>query len=266
MQQINIRELLASKDEKIAKKVPGFLIRSLGRLIRLDKINYILANYSQLPPIKFIDAAFKYIGVNSTIFGVENIPKDKKIIFAANHPLGGLDGMALVMALNEYSPKGVKVVVNDLLMNLDPLAPVFVPVNKLGKQNADNLNLYNEAFESDVNVITFPSGMCSRLIDGKIVDLDWKTSFVHKAIACDRIIVPIFVDGTNSKSFYRFAKLRKWLKIKANLEMLYLPKEMFDQENKNINMYVGKPIAVDCSKSAREWTKIIRDETYKMKP
>lgn len=266
MQQINIRELLASKDEKIARRLPEFFIRHLGRLLRLDKINHILANYSHLPPIEFIDATFKYIGVNSTIFGVENIPTDKKIIFAANHPLGGLDGMALVMALDKYSPKGVKVVVNDLLMNLDPLAPVFVPVNKLGKQNADNLNLYNEAFESDVNVITFPSGMCSRLIDGKIVDMDWKTSFVQKAIACDRVIVPIFVDGTNSKSFYRFARGRKWLNIKANLEMAYLPKEMFDQKNKNINMYVGKPIEVDCSKSAREWTQIVRDQTYKLKP
>lgn len=265
MQQINIRELIASKNEKVAKMLPGFFVRYLERLIRVKKINHVLGNYSHLEPNDFIDATFEYIGVESRIFGAENIPTDKRVIFASNHPLGGLDGMALVRKLSDYSPNGVKVVVNDLLMHLEPLAPVFIPINKVGKQKGENLKLYNEAFESDLNVITFPAGMCSRLIDGKIVDLEWKTSFIQKAIACDRVVVPIFVDETNSKSFYRFAKGRKWLNIKANLEMICLPKEMFDQKDKKINVYVGKPIVVDDSKTPRQWVEIVRKEVYSIK-
>lgn len=265
MQQIDINEILASKSRRLANKIPKFVIDYLTRLIRVKKINDILARYSNQPPMDFIDSAFDYIGVRYEVFGVENIPNDR-MIFAANHPLGGLDGLALLRALDGRCKNGVKIVVNDLLMHLEPLQSVFVPINKHGKQSDDNVNKYNEAFESDLNMITFPSGMCSRLVDGQISDLQWKTSFIYKAISTNRLIVPTFVEGRNSKAFYRLAKWRKRLKIKANLEMITLPKEMFDQKNKWIKIYVGKPIKIDNSKTPKEWTEIVRKATYALNP
>lgn len=266
MQQINVKQIIIEKGFKKATLLPSWLIRAVERLIKLDKINDVLAKYSDQDPINFIDSTLKYIGVDYTVHGIENIPTNKRIIFASNHPLGGLDGMALVKTLNEHSPNGVKVIVNDILMFLEPLKSIFIPINKHGQQNSANLNFYNSAFESNLSIITFPAGLCSRLIDGQIKDPQWRGSFIQKAIATNRIIVPIFFDGTNSRAFYRFARLRKWLKIKANLEMICLPREMFKQNAKHLNIYIGKPIEIDNSKSVAQWTQIARDASYQMKP
>ena len=112
--------------------------------------------------------------------------------------------------------ESAKFVVNDLLMHIEPLRSVFVPVNKYGKQKVDNAKLILDAYISDAQILYFPAGLCSRLIDGEIKDLDWKKNFVNQAIKHGRDIVPVFFGGKNSSFFYRFANIRKSLGIKFN--------------------------------------------------
>ena len=102
--------------------------------------------------------------------------------------------------------------------------------------------MLEEAFASDDQIITFPAGLCSRKIGGKIQDLEWKKSFIQKAVQYKRDIVPVYFDGKNSNFFYNLARIRKALGIKMNYEMIYLPDEMFRSKHKTFRIYFGKPI------------------------
>lgn len=265
METIDIGRLLRAKNPRLARWVPRPVIRWVSRLVRLTKINHVLSSYGNQPPLEFIHSTLDYIGVSYTMHDVEHIPQGRRVIFASNHPLGGLDGLILAEGIAPYVPD-VKVIVNDLLMNLAPLAPIFVPVNKYGSQSADYARRLVEMYESDAAVITFPAGLCSRLIHGQITDPLWRRNFVQKAWDSGRLVIPVYIEGRNSMFFYRFERLRQLLRIKLNLGTVLLPKEMFDQKGKHLNIYIGEPVEITQEHSAREWSEIIRQKTYAMKP
>ena len=136
----------------------------------------------------------------------------------------------------------MRVVVNDLLMYLGPLRGLFVPVNKHGRQDAGSVEAFNNAFASDVPIVTFPAGLCSRRRRGVVRDLEWKPNFVKKAAAYGRDVVPVYFNGRLSDFFYRLSNLRTVLGIKANIEMLYLADEMFRQAGSDFEIIIGRPI------------------------
>ena len=159
----------------------------------------------------------------------------------------------------------VKFIVNDLLMYIKPLAPVFVPVNKYGRMRHDNTRMFQETFDSDSQILYFPAGLCSRLIKGKVTDLDWKKTFVTKAIESRRDIIPMFFSGENSRRFYRLANLRKKLGIKVNIETFLLPDEMFRKKGSAFDLYIGEPIpytTLTGDHTHKEWCDIIRQKCY----
>lgn len=266
METIDLGKILKTKNPHLAKWVPRFVVAGVESLVRLKHINYVLKTFGDLPPMEFIDSTLRYIGVEYTVHGDENIPTDERLIFASNHPLGGLDGLILALGLHPYCPNGEKFIVNDILMNLRPLASLFVPVNKHGRQGSDYARIHEQMYCGDDQVITFPAGLCSRLIGGRVQDTPWKATFAQKAIGSKRRVVPVFIDGANSSSFYRLALWRKKLGVKANIEMLFLPKEMFDQRGKHIHIYIGAPVKIDDSYSSAEWARIIRQKSYDLDP
>lgn len=77
-----------------------------------------------------------------------------------------------------------------------------------------------------------------------MTDPEWKISFLKKAYASQRQIVPVFVEGRLSKFFYRVYRIRKALGVKFNIEMLWLPDEMFSQKGRHFRIVVGDPIPV----------------------
>ena len=125
--------------------------------------------------------------------------------------------------------------------------------------------LFQQTFGSDAQVLYFPAGLCSRLIKGRITDLEWKKTFITKAIESHRDIVPMFFSGENSKRFYRLANLRKRLGIKFNIETFLLPDEMFRKQGSSFDLYIGEPVpytSLTGEHSHREWCEIIRDRSY----
>lgn len=264
MKKVELGKILKDKNPKLARLVPGFIIRWLESLICARQINHVLDNYSAQPPIEFIGSTLDYMGVSYMLHHTENIPKrDSRVIFAANHPLGGLDGLMLAHGLAKFIPESeIKLIVNDILMNIEPLRPMFVPINKHGTQNAVYAKAQRELYESNRAIITFPAGLCSRLIHGEITDPEWKRNFIVKAAETSRTIVPTYIKGRNSMLFYRVALLRKRLGIKANLEMILLPREMFAQHGKHVDIYFGQPIEIDDTYNTREWVNVVRDKCY----
>lgn len=263
---IQVREVIRKKSTKLAKWIPSPLIGYLERIIHEDEINDIMTRFRDLYGLDFVDALIADLGVNVVLEGAENIPVEDSVIFASNHPLGGLDGIAIMQAIGRYR-RDVKFLVNDILMNIRNLEPLFVPVNKVGGQAKSGIMAIDQAYASDNALLVFPAGLVSRKIKGKITDLEWKKSFISKSKKYKRDIVPVYIDGRNSNFFYNLARLRQKLELKVNIEMLYLPDEMFSQRNHTVTIRVGKRISYqefDRSKSEREWAHQVRERVYRM--
>ncbi|MCD8072942.1 MAG: 1-acyl-sn-glycerol-3-phosphate acyltransferase [Alistipes sp.] len=264
--RVDIKKVLRDKNPKLERLVPGFVKSYLRRIVHEDEVNLYLEKFSHLPTIEFIKASLGHMGIGFSIEGLERLPKEGRYIFASNHPFGGLDGVMLAVKISEYFGD-VRVVVNDILMNLEPLAPIFIPVNKHGRQNPEYLQMYKDAFASEMPIITFPAGLCSRRRNGRVEDLPWRPNFVKQAIATERDIVPVFFEGTLSNFFYRLSSIRTAVGIKANIEMLYLVDEMFKQKGQNFVIRVGSSVPWQSLQGRRVWDTAseIRSAAYSLK-
>jgi putative hemolysin len=97
------------------------------------------------------------------------------------------------------------------------------------------------------------------------MDTEWKKMFVAKAIEYERNIIPVYFEAGNSNFFYNLANIRKALKVKFNLEMLFLPREMFKSKGKTFRICFGKPIlwqTFDDSKSLQDWANRTKEQVY----
>jgi putative hemolysin len=214
--------------------------------------------------LEFNSKGLEMLGAKVESLNTQNVPKTGNVTVAANHPLGGLDGMALIKAVGEIRPD-VHFFVNDILKNITNYGDVFVAVNKLGAASARSLRTMEDIFRQGGAVLIFPAGLVSRKKNGIVRDLSWKKSFVTQAIDHKRMVVPTFIEGENSKFFYNFAIWRKRMGIKANLEMLFLPDEMFRANKKTIRIHFGKPFSYtvfDNSKNHKEWADLVYAYIY----
>jgi 1-acyl-sn-glycerol-3-phosphate acyltransferase len=264
--QIDVEDVLRSKNPSLARAIPGFLIRYLKRIIHQDDINGILRDHGHLRDTEFIKATLETMGISYRVYGSENIPSSGRYFFVSNHPLGGLDGLVFMNELGKYF-NDIKFPVNDILMNLENLSGIFLPVNKHGAQAREAIRLLEETFASDSQILYFPAGLCSRKKAGLIRDLKWHKTIITKSIQHRRDIVPAFFSGRNSNFFYNLSNIRKALGIKANIEMLYLPDEMFGQKEKDISLAFGKKIpwqTFDSSKNPHEWAEWLMLKSYEL--
>ncbi|HOI87463.1 MAG TPA: 1-acyl-sn-glycerol-3-phosphate acyltransferase [Lentimicrobium sp.] len=262
---IDLEKVIAGKNPRLLKILPGFLIRYLKRIIHQDELNHSLREHRDLSGHDFLEAILRDFGANIVIRGEKNIMETERMVVVSNHPLGGLDGMALMYAVGKYRPD-IVAPVNDFLLHLPNLRPLFIPINKHGS-NASNIQAFDKAFSSQKTVLYFPAGLCSRKTGGEILDLEWKKTFLSKARRFQRDILPVHISGRNSNFFYNLANIRKWLGIKANIEMLYLVDEMFKQKNKDIIITFGKPVPLevfDKRHNDRDWAALLRKHTYRL--
>lgn len=265
---IVIREAIAKKNPKLLKWLPGFVLRYIERIVHEDDINKVMRNIGHLEGLDFVDALIKQeLKVNVELRGAENIPLSGGVVFASNHPLGGLDGVAFMHVLGKYR-KDIKFLVNDILMNIKNLHSLFIPINKHGAQAREAMRAIDETYASDQAMLVFPAGLVSRKRkNGVIKDLEWKKSFITKAKKYKKDIIPVFIDGRNSDFFYNLARFRKNIGIGANIEMFYLADEMFAQQGKKVTIIIGIPIPYtrfDNTKTEQEWAEVIKEIVYAM--
>jgi len=269
--QLDIRAVLKNKVPKA--HVPEFIIRYLERIAHVKQMNAFLKAHPAERDYDFIRCVLdEELGCSASIEGIENIPTDDEpVIFVSNHPLGGLDGMIIAQMIHESGARKrpLKVIVNDLLMFLEPIADLWAPVSKVGKLSKEQALEQQRMWESESDVMSFPAGACSRLqrIDGKwqICDLEWQKNIIQRAKEYKRNIVPIYFEGHNSKFFYTLAYIRKLLHIKLNIEMLYLVDEMYGAHGKHFRVHVLPPIpysTFDSTKSPKQWAQYVKSIVY----
>lgn len=227
------------------KLIPRPLTAALERMVHQKELNATLDATYPAEGTAFAEALYDYLDLSLEVRGEENIPVDGRFIFASNHPLGGLDGIGLIKTLGaRYGDDGFRFLVNDMLMNVVPLRPVFLPINKYGSQGRAAAKAIAEAYASDVQMLIFPAGLVSRIHpDGVIRDLMWQKSFIQKAVEFRRDIIPVHFEGLNRMRFYKSARLRKRLGIGINIEQAMLPAELCAARGKHYSVTFGKPIA-----------------------
>lgn len=261
---IDIEKVLKEKAYKLYKWLPRFAINWLKKKLHEVDINAAMVKLKDYRGLEFNSNALETLGAKVISVHPENIPATGKITVVANHPLGGLDGMALIKAVGEVR-SDVHFFVNDILKNIENYDDVFIAVNKVGAVSARSLRTMEDVFREGGAALIFPAGLVSRKQKGLVRDLKWRKSFVTQSIDHKRTVVPVFIEGQNSKFFYNFAMWRKRLGIKANIEMLLLPDEMFSANKKDIHIHFGEPFSYtvfDTSRTHRDWSQLFYKYIY----
>ncbi len=263
---VDIDKVLQTRSPKIYKWLPRFVVNYIIKLVCQDEINEFNRVNKDKMDLSYLNAVIEYLNIDLTFEGLENIDKTKKYVFASNHPLGGLDGLGLLKVIHD-NIGDAKAIINDLLMYLVNLRPLFQGVNVYKKNSREHLKNIDDLYTSEKQIVVFPSGMVSRKIKGKITDLEWKKSFLSKAVQHHRDVVPVFISGQNSKYFYNFANMRKFIGLKFNIELIYLPREFFTYRDKGLHIKFGKPMPYsmfDDSKRMDLWVEDVRKEVYNL--
>lgn len=270
--QLDIRAILKKRiPKKKQRLIPSFLIKGVEKLIHQKELNEILKATYPSRGSEFAVKVLQHLQISIDVEGIDHLKDDARYMFASNHPLGGLDGIALISVLaSRYGDSHIRFLVNDMLMNVTLLKDLFLPVNKFGKQGRENTRIINEELASQKQIFQFPAGLCSRLGDnGVIEDLEWQKSFITKAIEYKRDIVPVFFEGKNSNKFYKTARWRKKLGIKFNIEQILLPSELCKARGSHYKITFGNPIswkALEASnKNPKELAGEIRSIVYSLR-
>ena len=171
---IDLTKVLASK----GIKAPRWVVRLLNRLLHVGEINECLDLYGDREGVEFAKAIMSHLNITVDLRNAERIPNGGNPIIIANHPLGGPDGMALIAAVGSVRDD-ILFPVNDFLMYIEQLKPVFVPIDKVHGNRSTSAGI-NAAFAGQNMLLYFPAGLCSRRIKGKITDLEWKSTVVKK--------------------------------------------------------------------------------------
>jgi putative hemolysin len=266
IQEINIERIIAGKNPKLLKLMPGFVLNYVKKTLHLKHVNEFLKENKDKKDADFIKAVIDYFEIKIVVKGIDNLPASGGVIIASNHPLGGLDGLALMLEVSKVR-KDFLFLVNDILTNLKNISGLFVPINKHGKNAAQSVERIEKEYASDKAVIIFPAGLVSRKQDGVIKDLEWKKSVITKAKKHKKNIIPVYIDAKNSGFFYNLALWRKRLGVNANIEMFYLVDEMYKQHGKTITITFGKAISYDSfdkTKSDLSWAEWLKQKVYSM--
>lgn len=186
----------------------------------------------------FVDQALDYFNFKSLVSDGdrENIPCSGKVILVANHPIGSLDGLALIKLVGNVRGD-VKMMANQMLSNIKPLQNLLLPVDNINRQTqCQSLRDIDQHLKRQGAVIIFPAGEVSRIKPNGIRDGKWNSGFLRLAIKHKAPIVPIFVEGRNSVLFYSLSAIYK------PLSTLLLVREMFKQKDRELRVKIGNAI------------------------
>lgn len=219
------------------RPVKGFL----SYLLHEQDFQNFAKRYPHLQGLEFVEQVLDYFNFSYAVRDneLERIPATGRVVIIANHPIGSLDGLALLKLVSEIRPD-VKVLANQLLMALPPLHPLLLPVNNMtGGTERRRLDAIAAHLAAEGALILFPAGEVSRLKPNGIRDGKWHSGFLRFASQSKAPILPIYIGGRNSALFYSASMLYK------PLATLLLVKEMFKQQRKSITLRIGESIPFD---------------------
>lgn len=264
---IQVEQMIASKSPHFFDKSP-FITRPtlsvLKRLFHESEVNQFLEKNLGCVGFEFIDRVLDHFNFSYQVSQVDrrNIPASGRVMIIANHPLGALDGLALLRLIGEIRPD-VKIVANDLLMGFDGLKQLVLPVDNLGgKTGRQQLKAIMSCLHNEEAVIIFPAGEVSRMSPSGVKDQQWNQNYLKLAQKTNSPLLPVHIGGRNSMLFYTSSLLYR------PLSTIQLANEMFRQRNRKIPMQVGQAIPIQelaqLPLSDKEKNKLVKRHLYRI--
>jgi putative hemolysin len=224
--------LAAGRGRAFSRPVVGLL----RRVTCEARINDVLAHLRDTQGFDFVERALDQLGACYQVAHTdrENIPVEGRVVIVANHPLGAVDALALLHLVGSVR-RDVKILANDMLMQLEPLAPLLLPCDVFGGGRNALREAYR-ALEREQALILFPAGEVSRLRPQGVRDGRWSAGFVRFARKSGAPVLPVHIDARNSPTFYGVSMLAK------PLASLLLPREMFAARQARLSLTVGAQV------------------------
>ncbi len=213
-------------------------ISMLKKLTHEEEVNRFLNKHQHLQGFDFIDQVFDYFNFSYSVSHSDryNIPASGRLVIVANHPLGALDGLALLKLVGEVR-RDVKIIVNDVLTQFNAIDNLLLPVDNLNKSTQkSSIRAIINGLEDEQAVIVFPAGEVSRIRPNGVRDGKWSAGFLSFAKKTEAPILPIHVSARNSSLFYSSSMVYK------PLSGMLLAHEMFNKHSKTIGFRIGAPI------------------------
>ncbi len=238
---IDLQQSLKTHYPQLAPKVMKFekVFKLLDKLLHTEEINAFIQSNQHLTRFAFLDAILKEFdfGYKVSNKNLIKIPAQGKVVIVANHPIGSLDGLALMRMIYDIRPD-VKIVATPLLSSIEPIKDLFLPIDNISQkvQHKQNIKNINQALEQEQAVIIFPAGEVSRITPKGVKDGQWKSGFVKLANNNMAPILPVYVDSRNSALFYAASMFYK------PLSTLLLINEMYKQKSNTIEFIIGDPV------------------------
>lgn len=262
-----------SVDEVLTRYYPELdqkvILRSLLRpllkwLLHEKAFQDFAEQYPHLAGIDFVEQVLEYFDFSFVVPDQQrmNIPATGKVVIIANHPIGSLDGLALLKLVHDIR-SDVKIVANDLLTTLSPLRNMLLPVrNMSGDSRKQHIQRIHNSLADGAAVIIFPAGEVSRATTSGIKDPKWQHGFIKVAERAKAPIVPIHISARNSTAFYLASLLAK------PVSTLMLVKEMFKQQRRQARINIGEIIPftsyAELPVSKKEKAKLFKKHVYRL--
>ncbi|MGL5464631.1 MAG: 1-acyl-sn-glycerol-3-phosphate acyltransferase, partial [Aeromonas veronii] len=238
------------------------LKRLLGWLLNERAFADFATRYPHLRGLDFVEQALTQLDFDYRVSEaqLEHIPASGRVILVANHPIGSLDGLALLQLLGRIRPD-VKIVANQLLAQLAPLRPLLLPVDNMeGKTDRQAILAMNEHLAHEGALVIFPAGEVSRLGLKGVKDGPWQAGFIKLAQRTRTPLVPIHLGGRNSLWFY----LASWLNKPASA--LLLVSQLFRQQGQTLPVTIGARIPLGSFQDlpAKTAARLVRNHLYRI--
>ncbi len=197
-----------------------------------------------IAPQSFLDYTLDSLGVDVRIECdnyLAEIPRTGPVLVVANHPLGGLEGVAIAQMLMKVRPD-LKVMTNEILTRIPELRDIFIGVDVLSENAVQqNLRGVREAMKhlrNDGMLLIFPAGQVSAINvkSKRIEDRPWDRLVGQLVKRSKAVCVPIYVKGKNSRLFYLLGL------IHPRLRTLMLARELSNKHGSKLELRLGEPI------------------------
>lgn len=264
---INIEDAVVEKFPTFAQQ-PALIkkptLSLLRRLTHEKEINYFLTHNKNSKDFTFIDKIFEHFDFSYSINSNDkkNIPANGRVVIIANHPIGSLDGLAILRLVSEVR-KDVRIVANDMLAQVEAINDLIIPLNNMtGGSARKALKNVRSALDNEEAIIVFPAGEVSRARPMGVKDGRWLPGFLNFARRSKAPLLPIRIHAKNSFLFYGASMMYK------PLGTALLAHEMFNKHSHSIHFSVGGLIPHEAleSKSLHDRTlvKRLKRHLYKL--
>lgn len=246
--------------------IVNLLTKILFKVLSLNKLNKLYDHHKDKSGAEFVNGILKELDIKINIDDtyLKKLPANKTFVIVSNHPHGILDGLLLLNLLYPIYPH-IKIIVHLVVKRIKTLQNTFIPVNPKKSKVSFRNNLREgrkvlKSFEVGFPIILFPAGRVSSYSFKKmdVLEKDWSSSSMKWIIKSGLEVVPIYIEGSNSKLFYFINRLNE------NIGFMMLANELFSKSGHTITLRIGDPIIID-SKNVHEVSKLLRKKINLLK-